>query len=472
MLRSAVLVLLATQSSGLSVQQDHVQLQVSGDVSTPWKYKQDCWQKRPVSLVQNVPGAGIDKFEAYKTVEKDGFLEADCVKDYMYSFGDKFGDNKFSYKLAKSSNVSIVHYTAHVAKEDRKPMSQTVCFEFCRTVPNMGFFGIVNGRDCYCMPYYKPMESDSSECDAVCEGENTLMCGGKSKSSVFSMHMCANTAAELSDATGKAATVKADMDKEVTAVKKISTDMQTTADKLQVSFGAVGDGATTGLLQVAKVFAGDLLHKAEDADKIAVELGELETKGKAIKTFTDPKEVTKAEAVVEDADKTLAAGKDVSAQMADMKKSASAPPGSTGVAKQYYPVMYFVDEAEKDTPQTCGGDAVAKPIVGGDEDGCAAACDDNGQSCVGYSFYDTKGKAGDATTLCFLFSKFETAFYYTGCGDASTGKASFMQLQAAPYTVKCQAKFSKFEGTTLKPDASGKCKQCLKKLTKADRCFK
>jgi len=124
--------------------------------------------------------------------------------------------------------------------------------------------------------------------------------------------------------------------------------------------------------------------------------------------------------------------------------------------------MYFVDKEHKDTPQTCGGDAVAKPIVGGDEDSCAAACDSHGIGCVGFSFYATEKK------LCFLFSKFETAFYYTGCGKA------FLQTEerAAPYSVKCQAKFSAFEGTTLKPDGSGKCKQCLKKLTKADRCFK
>ena len=72
--------------------------------------------------------------------------------------------------------------------------------------------------------------------------------------------------------------------------------------------------------------------------------------------------------------------------------------------------MYFVDEAHEKTPQTCGGDLVAKPIVGGDLDQCATACDKLTQQCVGFSYY-----AG-SKNLCFLFSKFETAFYYTGCG--------------------------------------------------------
>jgi len=37
--------------------------------------------------------------------------------------------------------------------------------------------------------------------------------------------------------------------------------------------------------------------------------------------------------------------------------------------------------------------------------------------------------------------------------------------------VRCMAKLSKFEGTTLKPDPSGKCKQCMKKLVNAQRCY-
>lgn len=37
--------------------------------------------------------------------------------------------------------------------------------------------------------------------------------------------------------------------------------------------------------------------------------------------------------------------------------------------------------------------------------------------------------------------------------------------------VRCMAKLSKFEGTTLKPNPSGKCKQCMKKLVNAQRCY-
>merc|ERR1719460_24870 len=148
-----------------------------------WKYKSDCFKNKPVTgLLQYVPGAGIAEFKPFSTVLKDGFSNIDCVMDYMYNHGDKFGDNKHDYKLETVSNVSIVHYEAHVKKEDRQPMTQDRCFEFCRTVPNMGFFGLMNGRSCYCAPFYKKMAGDSSQCDATCPGDSTMVCGGKSKS--------------------------------------------------------------------------------------------------------------------------------------------------------------------------------------------------------------------------------------------------------------------------------------------------
>jgi hypothetical protein len=131
--------------------------------------------------------------------------------------------------------------------------------------------------------------------------------------------------------------------------------------------------------------------------------------------------------------------------------------------KQYYPAMYFVDKDYEKVPATCSGPLAAKPIVSGSKDACASACDANIHTCVGFQYFKTQGKE-----LCFLFSGFNTGFYYTGCGK------SFLQAQTekAPYEAGCYAKLSKFVGTTLKPNPSGKCKQCFKELTKADRCFK
>jgi hypothetical protein len=112
-----------------------------------------------------------------------------CVKDYMYYHGDKYGNGKDRYELG-SSRVSIVHYDKWVAKEDRQEMTPKVCFNFCRSVPNMGYFGLLNGNRCYCTPYFQQMAGGSSMCDATCEGDATATCGGNSKSSIYSMHSC------------------------------------------------------------------------------------------------------------------------------------------------------------------------------------------------------------------------------------------------------------------------------------------
>jgi hypothetical protein len=450
-------------------------------VSMPMhRWAQDCGTESrlhinhgALSLFQqhNVPGAGIDKFKPFKTVLKDGFLEVSCVKDYMYYRGDKFGDNKHDYKLGPVSNVSIVHYEAFVAKEDQVEMTQKVCFEFCRTVPNMGFFGIVNGRGCYCTPYFTPMESDSTQCDSVCEGDNTLMCGGKSKSSVFAMHMCASTEDDLSTKSGAAGSLKSDMDAKVKTAKKLSKGMQTFGEALQKRFGAVGDSGATGLAQDAKVFAGTFEHKAEDADAAAGKLGSLAKDASGLKDFTAPATVTKAERIMEDIDAATAAGELVTDELDALTALASPSPTKKGAVKQYYPVMYFVDKEFESVPTTCSGAIVAEPIVGESEDGCASACDANIHSCVGFQYFNELSLGSQQLpTLCFLLSGFSTGFYYTGCGKDKL----FLQANstASPFEAKCFAKLSKFEGTTLKPNPSGKCDQCFKELTKADRCFK
>jgi len=592
-----------------------------------WKYKSDCFKNQPVTgLLQYVPGAGIAEFKAFSTVLKDGFSNIDCVMDYMYNHGDKFGDNKHDYKLETVSNVSIVHYEAHVKKEDRQPMTQDRCFEFCRTVPNMGFFGLMNGRSCYCAPYYKKMAGDSSQCDATCPGDQTMVCGGKSKSSIFSMHNCDSTKRDLTSADGAASALAKSMDRNIKKAKSLSADMQKDATALQKSFGAVGDSGATGLMQTAKQAAGDLVHAAEDVEPISKELKGHSSDAKKIKDFTNPKQVTEAERIMERVIASVAKGTAANealekliglaspsskvAESSDLllatvcaekegadcscdgdvyyaKKFEQGKPGKGDIASlqsmvtaglynkktvfgditcskgdmgsdpapdffkqcfcvkkanpaksanHYMNLMHFVDTKYETSPSTCSGDSVGTPIIGESVDGCASACSADNQKCVGFQYF-----ADDK--LCFLFSNFKTATYYTGCGK------SFLQTSGAQVCAKkegdscscdgdvffakkyekgkpgsgdvasldtvkqeglynkmtifgsikcsndklgpdpapgfskhcmcekkakvaCYAKLQRFEGTTLKPDKSGKCKDCLKEATKADRCFK
>lgn len=511
------------------------------------------------SLLQVHPGAGvdgIDKFKPFQYVLKDGFFLVGCVKDYMYWHGDKFGDNKHDYKLDGIFQVSIVHYDAFVDEKDREEMTQTKCFEFCRTVPDMGFFGLVNGRDCYCAPFYTAMESDDTQCDEVCEGDNTATCGGTSKSSIFAMHMCESVGEDLEGRSGNANDTIALLNDQVKLAKGLSEKMQSAAAKFQTIFGAVGDSVATGHMQEAKVFAGDLVHKAEDAAAVSAKLGKLVTSASSLKNFKDSKDVIKAERIMEDIDDAIGESEALSTELSQLTSSATAEvlvdaaeswvwgkidsesfkqipwgdlniadsrnpddmsppkrfltymsdgpcdnsecdakwqalktkwqvPGSAltpdgiqmakgfrawpslvdaGFVKRdlgdYYPVMYFVDKEFESLPSTCTGAQVGKPIVGESAQGCAAKCDANVHSCVGFQYFQDRDDK-----LCFLLSGFSAGVYYTGCGR------SFLQAKSAPFQAKCLAKFSSFKGTTLKPNPSGTCEQCFKDLKKADRCY-
>lgn len=448
-----------------AVVKSHDTLQNEHIVSLPmWMYKRDCFKKKPVTgLLQYVPGAGIKEFTPFDTVLKDGFMEIDCVKDYMYYHGDKFGDAKHAYKLEDVSNTSIVHYEAHVKKEDRKPMTQSICFEFCRTVPNMGFFGILNGNSCYCAPYYKQMAGDSSQCDNACPGDSTIMCGGKSKSSIFALHNCESTQSDLQDADKKATELAKDMDKNAKKATDLSKDMQKGGASLQKAFGGVGDSAAANLMQKAKEAAGKLVHQAEDCEALSKELGDLSKKAKTIKDFKDAAEVTEAERIMENIDASVAKASAANAKLEKLIELASPSDTKKGSAAEYMPIMHFVDKKYDTMPSTCGGDMVNGPIVGLDEDGCASACNEEFQTCVGFSYYGSE-------KLCFLLSKITTAFYYTGC-KSLLQQPSFLQSSKGSPDVTCYAKLSRFEGTSLKPDPSGKCKACLRKATKANRCY-
>jgi hypothetical protein len=460
-----IVALLACTGFGLksSPKSGLITTEISQTESFPMNmYKRDCWQKRPMSarrhsLVQdkNVPGAGIDKFEPYDLVLKDGFMMMDCVQDEMYLKGDKFGPNKHDYTLGDSHNVSIVLFNDHVEKMDRKPMTQKLCFEFCRTVPNMLFFGLIHGRDCYCAPFYNMMAGDSSECDKTCEGEPSLMCGGSSKSSIFSMHFCDSTSEDL----GKAATTALDVAGEIASktekANPISEKMNDSGEKNQKTFGTAGDLPAGDLMQAAKVYAGDVEKAAKASDKLKDKLKSLSDDAAKITDFTKPKEVTKAERLMETIEETIAEAVVSLKALEEVLATAQPGPVSDGAAKQYLPLMYFVEKEFQDKPQTCSGEPVDKPIGGLSMDGCASACDAEVHNCAGFAYFDT-GKEEDR--LCFLFSKFKSAQYYTGCDD-----------KAPPVT--CMAKLTEFEGQDLSPQGSGKCKACLKKLTKADRCY-
>merc|ERR1712061_959088 len=104
------------------------------------------------------------------------------------------------------------------------------------------------------------MAHDDSMCDIPCEGDSTQVCGGKSKSSIFSMHMCNTLEADLSSAKENLATVMGDLDTVHLDLTDLMTGMEDVAAALQTTFGQAGDPVSSNLMQIAKVFTGDILE--------------------------------------------------------------------------------------------------------------------------------------------------------------------------------------------------------------------
>jgi hypothetical protein len=202
----------------------------------------------------------------FESILKDGFRFTDCIKDEMFYHADKFHDHRHSY--TNDANVSVVHYSAVIPKMDRQAMTPQVCFDFCRTIPDMMAFGILNGRECYCEPYFVQMPGDDSLCHLPCDGDNTQMCGGKTKSSIYTMHMCADAEGDLTkgaDELGKAAT---DLGEATTMLKDMATQGQKEAVEFQKLLGIIGDPTASDNFQRAKVQAGVLEHEAEKGEAL------------------------------------------------------------------------------------------------------------------------------------------------------------------------------------------------------------
>jgi len=524
--QAILLASLAGLASSVSISSSHIKIASDAErvSSVPMRmYKKDCWKKRPVALTQLAakvyklnqtnPGAGMDveMQKGYGTVTKDGFMEVACVKDYMYSHGDKEGPNKHEYEIGSSANVSIVHYSMLVPKEDQQSMSAEVCFEFCRTVPDMLFFGLTAGRECYCEPYFKQMAGDSSKCDAVCEGEPTTFCGGMKKSSVFEMHWCDNTAGELASAADK---VSAFLEEAEALAKQIQADadsLQSAAEAGQAKFGTAGDPVMSDLMQSAKVFAGDIDKAVAPGMKLAEELTAAvdEARGMDGADFSDPENMKKAEELLKKMEEDLTKLEGMKEKIMDLHELARGSDYTKDdelkevdgePLKQYHTTMYFVDREFESVPSTCGGDVLKKPMLAFDAQECAAACSAEGIACAGFSFVSLKAPP-EVDKVCFLFSKMKSITYYTECkaeflqapleflqqpkatvanamihkGNSTQNKTQGLSKEGPPSKTEgmtmCYAKFASFTGTTLKPDPSGKCELCLKTADKAQRCF-
>lgn len=467
-----------------SAVEPHKHEHAHGKWGKPGRFAADCGpvkrkmhhSHRKLSLAQN-PGVGMDpdSITPFETVFKDDFAYVDCAKDELFFAGDKFGEGKFSYKVEDTYNVSIVHYVDMVPSEDQELMSQTVCFQFCRTVPGMSFFGLIYGRDCYCAPFFHIVAGDSSACTLPCKGDPTPatgMCGGKSKSALFEMHMCMATGDDLSKALSESTAFVGASENLTGPAMQLASDLNVAAEEAQGVFGSAGDPVAADLMQTSKVWAGEVEHAAEDLAGKTAELDELVKKGEGMEgeDFSKSDAVKEAEAVMEEMTEVSVSGAKLYEAAEEVYKLATRGKGGTDAA-EYYPIMYFVDKEYEQVPTTCGGTWDGKTVFGVSISECAAACDDTKvkPDCSGFFYHKS---------MCLLFSKFKSVTYYTGCAEPELLQVPRRDEKHAHgvhvgrnVTTGCFAKLEDFVGTDLTPDPKGENKLALRDLTKADRCF-
>jgi len=296
------------------------------------------------------PGAGMDQSLHSTRVYKDGYYSVGCMHDNMELVADKHGDNRHSYQM--TTNVSIVRYDDRIERDSRQKITPRVCFDFCRTVPDMLFFGLLEGRTCYCTPYFTKAPGDGV-CDLPCDGDSSKTCGGKTMMNIYEMHMCADTAEELGKDIHSSATVHDKTQREADYGLWASHQLERTADKLMAVSNEGGDMTTHDYGQQIKVYAGKIKHAAEAARDCNEKLGENMQAGQALADddFGIPENIYAAEANMKEAqelrDECKVVAKEAHEYNVAVFPKISEEDLKTGGSRLFEPVMRSVDRWDK-----------------------------------------------------------------------------------------------------------------------------
>merc|ERR1719428_366417 len=416
------------------------------------------------------PGIINGEFPFVKVL-KDGYYEVGCFKDAMYINGDKFGDNKDQYKM-ESSGVSIAVYKELVLKESQVPMTPRACFEFCRTVPDMVFFGITNGRDCYCTPYYKPMAGNADTCDSGCEGDPAVMCGNQEKSTIWEMHLCDDTADELANALTEAKEALDFFFEQAGLSMDLGRLMQAGGAALEI----VGQESKTPTVadnaMEIKKGAKDLEQTFERGLKFYKKLLYVYQDGKTLTDgdFSTAQHASAAELATHQM-KEFAGPVLVEAQrMFDLVKLAHPPvfkllkeePEPTdyaavavikdgGFTDMYQHASYASDNTFPPGLSTCSGPIIGGPLTGISVEECGKVCTatEYPDKCVAFSYYTMKPEGFERPVdVCVLLSDVTTLTTYEN-GDAPEGcipKAGKAPAEVCTPSALCMIKGSEIAG--------------------------
>merc|ERR1719420_417532 len=359
--------------------------------------------------VQTAAGGGadgtVDGQAPSMNVYKDGFWSVGCKGDAMIKIGDKYGGGKFKYDIGRVANTSVVLYDMVVEGDSQESMTPTVCFEFCRTVPNMNFFGLIKGRDCYCEHYYQTTTGEGT-CDLPCEGDSASICGGSDMSSLYQMHVCeGGLQADAKALEESAMEVYDAMSTDYDAVEEVAEAMQASGEMLE----SFAEGSTSDYSQQAKVAAGPLSRVTEGLAEVMGKLDEADSaempslEGEL--SFDDRKVVEEHMETVTD---LLDAGEQALSAATELYDESCPDLGeeSADAASTFVPVLRQLGDASRESDQSvCAGTVTGLPKVGLTYDQCAYACDHEApKSSDAYCWAFQYIAFPDAEPLCFLLS--------------------------------------------------------------------
>lgn len=371
------------------------------------------------------------------TLHQDGFSSVDCVTDELTLTADKHGVNKLDFD--SNTPISIVKYAdvaAGNAAAEGAGMTQEKCYNFCRKLEHMKFFGLVNGGgaqgSCYCAPFYRVTAGKNEQCSVPCEGDKTKMCGGTTKSSIFEMHDCEVPEPFDSETTTQFATLASDLQGTYERAKLCSDDVlhfgQEMADAAGKNGNQIGMAHQQDMITSQKQFDAMLKGLPFDSLEVAGELKQAlgdyqgaHAKGVALSAATSESLRTKLTQAVEAAEKALppvAAIADKCQPMLDASLG-SMPMGSEPGAAQFY------KSASGDLSASCAGEAILPVTLVMGEDTCAEVCRSTvaPTKCVGYQVYSS---SENAFVSCHMFSKVTALTKYSveGCSNGVDGMCS------------------------------------------------
>jgi len=323
------------------------------------------------------------------------------------------GSGKFDYDIGRAANTSVVLYTEIVERDSQVSMTPSVCFNFCRSIPDMNFFGLTEGRTCYCEHYYINAPG-SGACDLPCDGDTGSICGGADKSTLYQMHVCEGglqaDAAKLVETCDEA---KETVVESNDAAREVFEAMQASGEALE----AFAEGSASYLSQAAKVAAGPIKRSSEELDALEGTYDE----GKAAApdfsvtemSFDERKEVEEfmglMDDFIEDSELALAAAK-------ELTEAANPSTDDSTDGDAFVNVMRQMggDDDSKVVQAVCGGKVTGAPKVGLSYHQCATACDKEApKSSDDYCWAFQYFQFPDDEPLCFLFSEINELSSYT-----------------------------------------------------------